>query len=583
MNKRFPIWLHLRLSSQDSIDKHIGTIKRMFTSKFLPLKLIHFKTDKTLEKYLKERAMSNPNLRVFLVGTNANDDSDNDDNIDDIKTNDTPSLGIERENIGYATVTHEITSVGYYAEFLGCTFIYSNKFIKRLATITKYLQQSDVSMNIQDNSNILLLFEDIHNKLRKQQTCINERIIRWLKLGNLAESPMSLIQFGLHELQPFIELCLRYLFLPMTTSRLQRLRMVLLPIPSDINELYDLDARAAIYAPLDKATTADDLIFIDGDHLTHVSMVYSNNDKKSNTYGKLVARPIEKSLSVYIFFFFKYCKGNWNTQVKRTHTVGETHPLFSGIYGGEWKYLMQHVRDYGGLIGLPVENMGLKGHTSSYMHQSRVAWVASRASNLDINQIAVDSKSVKMGFAQEHKFYPGLESLRMTQRARDRLGDTSTKIPPMPSPSLSPLVPEMYPLLMEMQGIEGNDPVFPSVAIPPGSWLDNELNNELYSKEYLKYMNDSSLTVKQYMIAERGKINRKSVNMERRMILRSKKRYKAIYTYSPEDILLQRQEEQLHRSKTKQKKMNEKKIENDEKKMKPVHGKVYKKGEVQLI
>lgn len=531
MDKRFPVWLHMRLSSQNSIEKVRSTIQRMFAvGDVLPLKRSTFQTDKILVDYLTKRAKLNTKLRIFVTNTNTNDDSDEDGVKDDIESN--KYLDVVTTDLGYAAVTHEITAVGYYAEFLGCIFIYSDKFINRMGMITKYLQQSDVSMNIQDNSNILLLFDQIHTKLRERQTSINDRIARWLTLGNLAESTMSLKLFGFHELQPFIELCLRYLFLPMNTSRLQNMRMVLIPLPPDLDELYDSDARDAVFAPHDAATSVDDMIFLDGDHLTHVSMVYSNTDTKSNTHGKLVARPINQSLSVYIYFFFKYCKGNWNTQRKRVHTVGETHPLFGGILGGTWKSLQKHVRAYGIQIGLPVDKMGLKKSTSSYMHQSRVAWVASRASTLNINQIAADTKAVKMGFARDHKFYPGLESLRDTQRARERLGETSTKVSSAPIPSLLPVVNQLYPLLMEMQGIEGNDPCFPSIAsLVSGVWIDVDRNDKLYSKEFNTGIGDASTSIKQYLITERKNINRKIINMSERK-LRNKKRYPAMFKHT---------------------------------------------------
>jgi hypothetical protein len=263
-------------------------------------------------------------------------------------------------------------------------------------------------------------------------------------------------------------------------------------------------------------------------------MVYSNMDKKSTTHGKLVARAIGQSLSLYIFFFFKYCKGNWNTQTNRVHTVANTHLLFSQIQGGSWKYLLTHVRAYGVAIKLPTKEMGLHRKTSSYMHQSRVAWVASRASVMDVNKIAADAKAVKMGFAQEHKFSPGLESLRESQRARVRLGEgVSEAIHSDMNLSLSPVGESLYPLLMELQKKSSNNPVFQKeTAVYSRSylWKSVETNDTLYSLEFKAHIGGKAgKSVKTYLTEERNKDHKKRVNMEK-LNLRGPKRYPTIWT-----------------------------------------------------
>jgi hypothetical protein len=310
------------------------------------------------------------------------------------------------------------------------------------------------------------------------------------------------------------------MFLPMTTSRLRTMRMVLTTLPIDLNERYDTTAREAVFASTDKGTPVDDMIFLDGDHLTHVSMVYSNNTGKSKTHGKLVARPIDQSLSVYMFFFFKYCKGNWNTQINRKHTVENTHLFFTQLLGGEWKYLMRHVQTYSLKLGLPVSEMGLMQKTSSYMHQSRVAWVASRASVIDTRRIAADSRAVKMGFAQDHKFYTGLQSLRDTQRARRQLGGSDPDaMTGVSTPTLNPVVEELYPLLMELQSKEGTNPMFLETVqtfMPDYEWQAVDGNDALYSRELKSCIGGrTGKSVKTYLAEERKKDQRKGIFSDR--------------------------------------------------------------------
>ena len=522
MDSNFPIWLHLRITSRISIEKIISTIKRLFGRGELPLTLKVFRSEKALDAYLKQRALMNNKLGVFLE--NANRDSEEDeDPVDGDLDDGKEYVETAEDTVGHATVTHEITAVGYYAEFLGCSFASAKSFIIRLGHITKYLQQADVSLRIQDNVSTLRLFRTICEKLRERQVYINARIIRWLHLGNLAETRTSLLHFGYNELQPFIELCMRYTFLPMTTSRLRTMRMVLDTLPTDLDERYGTTARSALFAPATKTSGVDDVIFLDGDHLTHVSMVYSNMEK-SDTNGKLVARPIGQALSLYMFFFFKYCKGNWNTQINRTHTVANTHLLFSQVRGGSWKYLLRHVRIYAEGIKLPFEEMGLTRKTSSYMHQSRVSWVASRASDMNINRIAADAKAVKMGFAQEHTFYPGLESLRDSQRARTRLGGT-----PEPSRSdmnltLTPVPEALYPLLMELQNKSSSaNPLFDSKTQPEYTWYSVENDDSLYSRD-IKALVKGKRSIKKYLQDERKKVHKKQINMKE-LNLRGSKRY----------------------------------------------------------
>jgi hypothetical protein len=457
MDGRFPVWIHLRLESQESIDKVVSTVTRMFADTQLKLTVDIFASDRTFETFIKKYAMRNSTLDVSAKPGNDASDFEKDDD------------GQEKDGLarGYAVVTHDIEALGYYAEFLGRSFAFSESFIQKIIGLaTKYVQQSDVSMQIQ-----YLLVEDIRTKLCQRQTAINARIARWLCLGNLAESSTSLHHFGTNELQPYIELCLRYLLLPMHPSRLKKMRMVLKTLPTHVNEAYHTDARLAMFGLPNENSPVPDVVFLNGDHLTHVSMVYPDKVGHTNTHGRLVAREIGQTLSVYMFFCFKYCRGNLDTLTKLPKEMGDSLPFFTQIGGGDWGYLMRHVHDYATQIHLKVDQMGLTQNASSYMHQSRVAWVASRAHTT--NRISSDTQAAKMAFAREHMYYPKLDPIPKT----------------------------LYPLLLEMQQKTGNNPTFPLGLLPvpvDTTWIRVEEEDGLYSNEYKACMGKAT-SVKQYV------------------------------------------------------------------------------------
>jgi hypothetical protein len=531
MDDRFPVWMHLRLQSQMSIDKIVHTIRRMFTepNPETRLTLERFATDKTFAAYIKKRALRNRQLSVFFdPAKNGSDDDSDDGDEDDGKLIDDDDVPGDDDTTGHAKVTHEANAIGHYAMFLGRSFGTSQRLSASLGRITKYLQQADVSIRIQDNASTLLLFENIRTTLRARQKPINARIARWLTFGNLVETRTSLLHYGVNELQPYIELCLRYLFLPMLPKRLRNIRMTFENPPpiTDITNLYDMDARKALFASEDVVTDVSDMLFVTGDHLTHMSLVYPNNSN-SKTHGKLVARELGQALSVYIFFFFKYCKGNRNTQTNRKHRgiAGNTYRLFSQLQGGEWKYLLWHVRDYARKIGLDVTKMGLNQNTSSYLHMSRVAWVASRASGAT-NSISADANAVKMGFARDHKFYPGLESLREINHARERLGGwTPEATTHITGQGLQPVPVDLHPLIMEMRRESGENPSFESIPGGKGGYKWFKIKEDaLYSKEIKQHISGACKSVQAFLKAERNKAQRTAIDQTRSYNTRYKKR-----------------------------------------------------------
>jgi hypothetical protein len=437
MDPRFPFWLHLRLGSDSNINKHVDTLKRLLKN---DISLADFKSDKSLRTCLHRLTSKNRNLSEFF---NDNDGDNADDALDTATTNNTS---------GHATITNQLSYIRMYMKFMGKAYRLSDEYITQAAARTKYLHQSYVSMSIQDSSNILNAHTTIINALRTRQLCINDRMRRWLLYGNLAECQQSLIQFGCNELQPYIELCMRYMFLPMMSTRLRNVRVVFEKIPDNLMVAFGDDAARILdvsYKPGAK-TPVKDCMFLNGDHFTLVTATPSNSNSKEISDTKLVSRDVHPVLSLYIYFFVKYCKGDTKRRRGKNKNL-----LFSGPDGGMWSKLHPHVKAYAERLSLPLKDMGLYGQTRMYNYTSKVWWLAVRAKGtIDPNRISADAESVSIGFKNENKYYTGLEGLRRVVSANHTIdADLPHKDDDYGEvPQLSGIPESIAPLQMEMIG-----------------------------------------------------------------------------------------------------------------------------------
>ena len=476
----FLLWLHLRLDSQDNIHKIITNTTQLFLHHLLTSD--DFATEPQLLVFIERHINNNNVLNLFHPQQH-------------------PALldAARSHTVGYATLTHDIESIGYYAEFLGKTYPRVRKLLGKLSTGTKYMQQAHVALFIQDHIRTLDYVHQIVHALRARQPVIDARIARWLTLGNLAETTETLRVFGYNELQPFLELGLRYTFFPLAIQRVQRLRITLTPLPNNLYDLYGPEARQAIDAPPEPGTVADDLLFLDQDHLTMVSLVYPNSDRANqHRHGMLVCRPLDPVLSVYLYFFYRYCQGPRTSRIHQRQLRTNTTPLFCQSRGGHWKYLHRHVTDYARQIHIPcLAQMGLLGATSSYVHQSRIMWLASRGLR-DVDQIAVDARATHMGFGADDPRYTGLASLRHTVRARIRFGNTAAHAPapaPAPALALAPLSDDIRPIHLQMQHRYGVETIVSSEHLDcDGTWQDIDTVEGIHAPGILTHLRKPATT-----------------------------------------------------------------------------------------
>jgi hypothetical protein len=313
--------------------------------------------------------------------------------------------------------------------------------VTKVGLKAKSYNQSRTSMTIQDGASSTIVLNNIMTVLRHQQIAIDDRISRWLRRGSLAECTDSLRQFGLFTLRPFIELCLRYTFQPMSTEHIKDLRItVSRTLDDNVDYCIGSDALNALPRRTNTRTNRSsvnppDLLIVRGVNIAYVRIVYPNNQKSASD-GKLVVSDLDSALSAYIYFYHKYCKALDATPVVNTKTdrtrkryqSGSTNLLFTGPFGGQWKEIIRDVCTYATSINLPVQRMGLTGR--NYHHVSRIQWIATRAvqTSLDMASLTADAVATGSEFKNENKYYPVLSTMRRMIQARD-LFETRTSDP----------------------------------------------------------------------------------------------------------------------------------------------------------
>jgi hypothetical protein len=481
MDKQFPIWMHLQVASLDNTRKIIGQMQKLFTNGSITR--ADFETDQRLSNKIKS-IMFNSDDSIDYLGGGENERNN-------------PFL-VGGKKLSTATLLNYATSIRFYSEFLGYSHDLSDKVVVAFTYKSKYLSHSKISVKIQDNTESKLLLQRLRDTLCKRQTYINTRINRWLHLGNLAENEQSIQNFGFHELQPFIEMCLRFMFLPMMTGRLTRMRITLEdPIPDNLDTLYGDYATDIMY--LKEGTKKyGDVMFLNGTHFTHVSLEFANNTgKKKVPGGKLVARDVNQSLSVYMYFFHKFCKKDVRLSLKHAeYMIKTSNLLFSGRQGGPWKHLKRDVRLYAQKLEIADKDLfdiglGKDQNTNSYLQYSKIAWVAARStfSSIGTDRISADTRAIQLAFGAASKFNSGLPTMRENQRARDRILLEKADI--AYSNRVPQLIPidqthVLYPLLIEMD--QKQNATHPILTIYtkklPENMYDVEDNENLFTMEF---------------------------------------------------------------------------------------------------
>jgi hypothetical protein len=351
----------------------------------------------------------------------------------DVNAKDGPRRNTNKQR-AFITIAHDIEALRYYSRFLGYTHRKSEVYVTKIGLRASFYLQSRISMTIQDGASSASILQEIMTTLRHQQAAIDDRICRWLRYGSLAECTDSLIQFGIGTLRPFIELCLRYTFQPMSTEKLKDIRItVSRTITDDVDYCIGSDALNA----LPRRTKKDpryakglgrppDLLIVHGRRIAHVRMVYPNKQTSASD-GKLVVRDLDPALSAYIYFYHKYCKvlkvrttiSSKSNRILNKYQSGSTNLLFTGRFGGPWKEIPRDVRTYASAIQLPIQKMGLQ--SQNYHRISQVQWMATRAvqTALELSNLTADAIATGIAFKNDNKYYTGLSTLRTMQRALD--------------------------------------------------------------------------------------------------------------------------------------------------------------------
>ena len=450
--EKFVKYLQLTENSDDYIKNIATNFKKIFIdyvhhqSAFGQLTSDHYRDDNTLFTYISNIINNNPELRMF---NKINDDIaieyDGDD--DDIEDN---------ETFSFSTKVKVLESVIKYASFIrphDYYLIYRKSVaeVRRFSNKNKLRRQGTVSVSIQDNVFPRHIVTKLINHLRQRQTYINSVLYRWFQFGNFYKNRDELNKFGETELQPFIELCMRFTFVPMSLSRIRNIR---------INTSTKFKLPEMLYTKTN-VIKGDVILFNEqSKKLVLVSSLVSPSDNESIVR---TSKDISIPLSVYIYFLSRYCN---KTSPKRLEDNNGMY-LFNGPQGGSWKQenIPIQVRNYAAnnlkLSDDILSDLGLYvNKRTKYIERSYVLWVASTTSNQypdKVERAIIATRRLNIANEERQNRNDTLRSLRFTQDSvnhilpelsaesgclhREYIEDNNT---------LNPIPPELFHIWAEM-------------------------------------------------------------------------------------------------------------------------------------
>ena len=495
MDPRFPLWIQLRLGSLSDAKKRIRQVQRLFDAGRIDDQIL------SDDRKLRDAMVSLVRADTSEVGLDP-DQSSGDESDEGYERD--PAREPTSRRAG-STVSHDLEALQYYTEFLGRSGRLVQEYVASIGLDAKHIQRATVSVNVQAPTTALHVISAVLSTLHARQAVLDARIRRWLRFGNLAESSESLVRFGVSELRPFIELTLRYTRLPMSAQRIARMRASCsVQVPEDAGSLYGQAARDLLRVP--PGRKPHDALLVRGTRLCHVYMVFPNRGSQ----GKLVAHDLGQALSVYIYFYHAYCKGEPDAAVRQRHEYRGTNLLFTGVDGGPWKNVRTDVLRYLDSIGADVPVADMRLDAPAYFYTSKVQWLAARAAvyGLDTNRVASDAAAVHLGFRYDDNFHTGLRSLR---RAADihRMLQHPPAGAAEPTLRLRDLPADLDELALELAGRVPDAPAREPARLPGSEWTDVDQSRELYSREFQESMG-SAETVRRYLQSQSKRTRRSS-------------------------------------------------------------------------
>ena len=390
----------------------------------------------------------------------------------------------EDETLSFATKVHMFESIIKYISYLTPhkykrTYRKSVSEVKRFANKSKLKQHGFVSVYVQDNTFPKYLVLHVISQLQKRQEVINKIIYQWLKWGELYMNENQCRQFGQNELQPFIELAIRFTLFPMSLSRLRNIRIMLDEKLSD-RLLYtsrgvssssssssssrssSSSSRSSRSSSSSSGSSRSSRSSSSSSRSSRSSRSSSSSSSSSSsrssrssnintrlpigdviissTHGRQlvlvctvkgsirVPKHIYEELSFYIFFLYQYCS---KTNEKRTLEGIErgqepVRYLFNGIDGGDWKQelIPKHVRTYASDVlkinDTYLDHLGLfENKRTKYIENSYVFWVAALSDQdpRHIEKNAVTTRRLTIANEEKRNRNDVLKSLRMTQNS----------------------------------------------------------------------------------------------------------------------------------------------------------------------
>jgi hypothetical protein len=446
MDTNFGSWMALQLQSDDSVTNNVNIICRLFEKKIIALE--NFRDSNSVLALMKKLAFDQKSL---LITTGDKSDIANH-----------KQSNVYIGNLKALTVDKYVQAVRWYARFLGKNYPSTDEFGKLISAKVSHITQSEIMITSVFDPATIFLFNGIVNSLLPVQEYINFRISRFLRFRDLAENKWSLNQFGLQILRPFLELVLRFLEIPLSTTVLNELKRPSREWPTDklniehlfgadIDKTFGVGFRGALQFSMN--SNCYNLI---ATYYKNDSGKICNNVDQATRRKKLFIYPLSESVSVYLFFYMAYCT---NTIQLDGQPRNKKNRVFVGKEGGSWsglrgKSIPAYTRDFVKVYLNETDSMwsriGLFPVANSYEYNSKLLWLAMRINNyrclngeVDVATVISDSLRVGLRFGledQTHRSGPAiLRDMLLSHNLQRQYINIQSKPPLCSTSTLGPL------------------------------------------------------------------------------------------------------------------------------------------------
>ena len=160
MDRRFPLWLQLRLGSWADIKKRVRQVEGLFaTGRVTP--------ETFSDEFALRAAMTDlVHQESFELGLDSDPSDEEGEDVEGVPCIAEVPAASTRSAM---TVVHDLEALGYYAEFLGVRGTVVREYLGGMSLDAKHIQQSAITVAIQDPTESIQLVARVIELLRARQ------------------------------------------------------------------------------------------------------------------------------------------------------------------------------------------------------------------------------------------------------------------------------------------------------------------------------------------------------------------------------------------------------------------------------